>query len=97
MKKTILKIIVSLIVFVTVSAQAGKIKDIVIDTDDAITEELHNQGEGYIDSISNHKFITYADGIAVQATASNEMTQWTCTVYFKKIGDNYSVSQVICD
>lgn len=97
MKHIFLKLIFSTIVFASFSAQAGKIKDIVIDTDEAITEELQMRGEGLVESIFNHKFVTYEEGVAVQATASNEMTEWTCTVYFKKIADNYSPVQVSCE
>jgi hypothetical protein len=97
MKNIFIKFVMTTILFSSLNAQAGKIKDIVIDTDEAITEELQIRGEGLVESIYNHQFVTYEEGVAVQATASNEMTEWTCIVYFKKIGDNYSPVQVSCE
>ena len=96
MKNIFLKILLGTITFAALHANAGKMKDIVIDTDDAIIEKLVQQGENSIDEISGHQFTDYTDGIAVQATASNYNSSWICTVYFKKTNENYSVEKINC-
>jgi hypothetical protein len=98
MKNVMFLLITATIAFSSLSAKAGKLKNIIIDTDDAITEELTSTGQGGdINSISNHKFVPYEDGVAVEAMVSGDTTDLTCTVYFKKFGENYSPTHVVCE
>ena len=74
---------------------AGKIKDLIIDADEAIVSELARQGES-VDQISGHRFVNFADGVAVEADAAYYELNWKCTVYFKKQNDSYSVQNTVC-
>lgn len=79
----------------TPSLFAGKVKDLVIDADEAIVAELNRQGES-VDEISDHRFVPSKDGIAVQAQARNFGLSWTCVVTFQEINSSYEVISTVC-
>lgn len=96
MKKIILSILFLVIIFSGFITKAGDLKNILIDTDDAIVQEFYNKGDDQIDDITNHQFVLYADGIAVQAVVTSVNNRWVCTVYFKKLNDIFSPINVVC-
>jgi len=87
--------ITALVLLLSPSLFAGKVKDLVIDADDAIVSELNRQGES-VDEISGHRFVPSKNGIAVQALAHSFGLSWTCVVTFQEINSSYEVVSTVC-
>jgi hypothetical protein len=101
MKKMILVLSGFMMLSVSSSIFAGAVKDILIDTDDAITSEFFDNGLR-VESIENHSFSTVKSGIGVKAEVetSNPVSKigqsWTCIVTFQKINSKYIAQDVDC-
>ena len=84
------------------SAQAGAVKDLIIETDEMIHYEFYKNAHREVLSISGHEFVSSRVGIAVKADVvtrhpENGMIQdWACVVTFKKVGRNYSAQDIDC-
>ncbi len=83
------------ILLLTPSLFAGKVKDLVIEADEAIVAELNRQGES-VDEILGHQFVPSKEGISVQAQARSFGLSWTCVVTFQEINSSYEVISTFC-
>ena len=101
MKKMILLLTTICLLSVSSNVFAGAVKNLLMDTDDAIASEFFDNGLR-VDSIENHSFTTVKNGIGVKADVettnpTSKMGQsWTCVVSFQKIGSSYSAYDVDC-
>jgi hypothetical protein len=83
-------------------AQAGAIKDLIIETDEMIHYEFYKNAHREVVSISNHQFISSRVGIDVKAEVvtrhpeNGVIQDWTCVVKFKKFGRNYEAQDIDC-
>jgi hypothetical protein len=101
MKKLILSIIA--LSFITSTAFAGKMKDILIDTEDAIYSEFQDAGDRKVLSISEHKLQSTNKGVSVSALVVTENIYskveqtWDCLVSFEKINGSFTPVDVNCN
>lgn len=101
--KTIIAL--SLLLTFSFSTDAGRMKDLFIDHQDAVLEHLGEQS--YIDtwSFTNTRFVKASPGadLAIESTVStyvhelNKKTSLTCTTEFYRVNeDRYDISFVGC-
>ena len=86
----------------TTSVQAGKIKELLIETDDAINHEMYDYADLAVESISNHDLQMTSDGVQVVADVvtrnphTGRLGNWTCTVSFTKINESMEYKDIDC-
>ncbi|MCK6595602.1 MAG: hypothetical protein L6Q33_10405 [Bacteriovoracaceae bacterium] len=86
----------------TSSVQAGKIKELLIETDDAINHEMYDYADLSVESISNHDLQMTSDGVQVIADVvtrnphTGRLGNWTCTVSFTKINESMEYKDIDC-
>lgn len=102
MKKTILSLSTILVITSSSNVFAGGVKNLLIDAEEAISENFYQQGLS-VESVTNHQFTPVKNGIGLKAdvetTNPKNMSgqSWTCIVSFEKTGANYSPKTVDCE
>lgn len=85
------------------SSHAGKLKDIVIDAEDAITFNFYDNGGLVVQNISGFEMFTTEIGIEVKANVSTkngqngETLNWICFVSFEEVEGQFSPLEVNCN
>lgn len=76
------------LLFLAVSTQAGKMKDLLMETDDAVSYEMYKNADLSVESISNHKLgsdkglVTVTADVVTRNPFNKMLSTWSCTVYF---------------
>ncbi len=90
-------------ILLSMTASAGKIKELVIETDDAISYEMYNNADLSVESIDNHQLGMNGDLVTVTADVTTRnphngrIGSWTCTVSFEKIANVFEFKDIECD
>lgn len=102
MKKAILSLVVITLLILSASTQAGALKNLVIETDDAIYAEFYNNAERSVVSITEHELADLtAAGVNIKAkvvskTSYNKLQTWSCVVSFEKTNNKFIPVAVEC-
>ena len=81
---------------------AGKLKDLVIETDDAIYSEFYENAHLAVTEISGHELKKQTDELVVSAKvvavnpANNMVTKWLCLVSFERRDEGYRPFDINC-
>lgn len=90
------------LVALSTNVQAGKIKELLIETDDAINYEMYNYADLSVESISNHDLQLTTDGVQVVADVvtrnphTGRIGNWSCTVRFTKMNESMEFKDIDC-
>ncbi|RPJ78568.1 MAG: hypothetical protein EHM20_03600 [Alphaproteobacteria bacterium] len=103
MKKIISVFIALILIMFSTSSYAGKLKDLVIDAEDAITFDFHDKGDLVVESVSGFEMFTTEIGIEVKASVltknnqNGEIHNWICFVSFEEVEGRFSPLEVNCN
>lgn len=102
MRKAILSLVAIALLVLSASTQAGALKNLIIETDDAIYAEFYENAERSVVSITEHELETLLDnGVQIKAkvvskTSYNKLQTWSCVVTFEKTNNKFLPVSVEC-
>lgn len=101
MRKAVLSLVAIALLVLSASTQAGALKNLIIETDDAIYAEFYENAERSVVSITEHELVTTTSGVDVKTkvvskTSYNKLQTWSCVVSFEKTNNKFIPVAVEC-